>query len=606
MTIPTVEFRIPISATEPYIRMLLYFLESLKIFGGTYAKNSKCVVSVSRDVPKVDLKEKYPFFRDYNVEFRWIDEVLFKEKKYDGTGYDRFLVDSDADIVIMSDADILIANSLDSVILQSYKEQKMLGVIAFGSPFKSRTFKNHPPSFWWDKIFEQAGLVPPAYDHVHPAWGLNLNDPDYKLTPTYYNYGFLVSPKKYWEQMASTYNIEIDHVDEVVNTIFRSQIANSLSFVRHQIPTDTLSINYNFPLTLDEIRLKELNPDPFGENKPEDIRVFHYLAKGEFNKQHFKSEETLNRAITNPRLSESGKVFRNRILEIWPHIKNQLKQIRQVHGGVDKVRIFIITGGRRTGTTLLNGILCSDPRANRLGQEAQLFTRLIEGYKWGKDNFDKFGLDFLPSLSDYRDFYIGAISKLLNLVNDHASTGNLLVLKNPEMAPVINEIIELFVKVNVIVTLRDPRDQICSELEVEKRRIAGGVKALPARMNVRKLAQKFMRYNLPVLELHKQDPQSIFTIRYERLVRKPYEVILKLENYYGLQLDFDPNANWPRVTENVGFDAGFSSSPNYGGPIETSSIGRFKKDLSRGEIQVIEEECEEFMTHFRYNFHVNQ
>ena len=57
--------------------------------------------------------------------------------------------------------------------------------------------------------------------------------------------------------------------------------------------------------------------------------------------------------------------------------------------------VIIICGGRRTGTTLLNAILATDARANPLGPEAQILTRIVEAYRWGRERFDE-EADVLP------------------------------------------------------------------------------------------------------------------------------------------------------------------------------------------------------------------
>ena len=148
-SLPTVEIRIPISANEKFLRMLHYFLESLRQFGGPIGRTAKCVVSVSRDEPYSDLFADCPWLNDYFVEIRWVDESLFEEYGYDGTGLDRLFVRSNADIVVLCDADILIAGDLEEVILKSHKLQKLLGFIAVVSPFNEKHLAHISSEDWW-------------------------------------------------------------------------------------------------------------------------------------------------------------------------------------------------------------------------------------------------------------------------------------------------------------------------------------------------------------------------------------------------------------------------------------------------------------------------
>ena len=126
-SVPTVEIRIAISAAEKYLRMIHYFLESLQQFGGSIGRSAKCVVSVSRDEHYRDLRKEYPWISNYNVEFLWIDEDLFKKYSYHGTGGHRLSIKSDADVVILADADILVTNNFDQVISCSEKIIQLFG-----------------------------------------------------------------------------------------------------------------------------------------------------------------------------------------------------------------------------------------------------------------------------------------------------------------------------------------------------------------------------------------------------------------------------------------------------------------------------------------------
>ena len=312
-SVPTVEIRIPISPTEKYLRMIHYFLESLQMFGGPIGRQAKCIVSISRDEPYRDLQKEYSWISDYNIEFLWIDEELFKKHSYEGTGSHRLKVKSDADIVILADADIFVANDFDKIILDAFIYQKLLGFIAHVSPFINCDSQNTPSKIWWKKLFDEAGLPLPLFNHVHTAWGLLNNDEGHRTCPDYFNYGFIVSPRKYVEQMAKSFTSELEVIDHVLETFFKPQIANALCFVRYGIPCGTLSINYNFPLHVPYNEIRTLNPDPEGKNSAEDIKIFHYLGNGRFNKEDFQTNESLENALQRTDLNEAETVFQRKM-----------------------------------------------------------------------------------------------------------------------------------------------------------------------------------------------------------------------------------------------------------------------------------------------------
>ena len=79
-------------------------------------------------------------------------------------------------------------------------------------------------------------------------------------------------------------------------------------------------------------------------------------------------------------------------------------------------QVFIVCGGRRTGTTLMSAILSSDERANPLGQESQILTRIIESYRWGSVNFVDFGPSFFPDYQSYKIFFQKIMTQFSNEV----------------------------------------------------------------------------------------------------------------------------------------------------------------------------------------------
>ena len=113
--------------------------------------------------------------------------------------------------------------------------------------------------------------------------------------------------------MGETFEQELESVDAVLNTWFRSQIANTLCFVRHEIPCETMSINYNFPLHVSSDKIRSLNPDPNGEDSAEDIKIFHYLGDGRFNREDFLTLESLENALVRTTMNEAESVFQRKL-----------------------------------------------------------------------------------------------------------------------------------------------------------------------------------------------------------------------------------------------------------------------------------------------------
>jgi hypothetical protein len=316
---PSLEFRIPISPTSNNMRSLRYFLESNQEFGGPISKAAHSVVSVGSDEPARDLKEEHPWTRDHSVEFRWVDRDHFRKWKFEATGYDRFWVESDADIVAMIDVDLLVAGNFDQIVRQAHREKRMLGFMAHVSPFGFESLAETPSEVWWKKIFEEAGLVTPDLDWQYSGWGLDWsfykfgkiasNDSNHRFGPPYFNYGVVLGPREYFERMGETFIDELEAVARVVESGYISQIANCLAFERHRIPCGRIPINYNFPLNLPDEAMRALNPDPDGENACADIRIFHYIS----GRHHFESPEAVQKLIGETELAGAWGEFRKKL-----------------------------------------------------------------------------------------------------------------------------------------------------------------------------------------------------------------------------------------------------------------------------------------------------
>jgi hypothetical protein len=265
------------------------------------------------------------------------------------------------------------------------------------------------------------------------------------------------------------------------------------------------------------------------------------------------------------------------------------------------ISLHIVCGGRRSGTTLLNAILCSSPLANELGQESQILTKLVEVYKWGLDNFQLFGSSFFKNKDSMYEYFKNSLFDFVNRIANYASPNGALILKNPELSLVITEITEIFPEAKLYAIIRDPRDQICSEFEVANRRRNNGIKNYVfENRDVEYLSKNYLNYISNINKLKRTYPKRILILKYEDLILKPSETLSELEDFSGLKLNFNPNKKWNKVSEKVSLHEGYSQSKLYGEPLSNSSLYRYKSELTSYEISLIEETCAEIMSEFGY------
>ena len=325
---PRVEIRLPISATDGYLTMVRYFLESIQQFGGPLARSAHCVVSISADIPKRDLRRECPWSESYSVDFQWLDRELFRRLSYHGTGHHRHLATSDADVVILADADLLVVDDFDSIIRRAHRQQIWMGCIAHVSPFDRMGPPNASSQTWWDRVFREAGLPLPALSEVHSGWGLMSTDERYVRCPWYCNAGFLVAPRSSVDQVATTFEEDLDNVDRVLDTWFRSQMAYTLSLSRLETRTATLPLEYNFPLHVDGEVLRRLDRNRRPGRHPEDVRLYHYLGQGEIRREDFATRQSLERLLQRRDLSPDGRHFQRRLRTVHEAIVAKRPQRR--------------------------------------------------------------------------------------------------------------------------------------------------------------------------------------------------------------------------------------------------------------------------------------
>ena len=316
MTLPTLEIRIPISPNAHFLRMLRIFAESMHKFGGPIAQSAQIVASVGADEPPFDLTAENPWLLKYPISIRWVPRDEFRQHEYDATGYDRYRVESSADIVVFADADIFVAGNLDRLVLQTHQQQVLYGAVAHVSPFHTKQYQHRSNNRWWTSIFKSAGLPPPELTWRYSDWGYEVSDPNQRFCPPYFNFGFIISPRRHVEQIGTTFLSDLDNVEREIDSWFKSQIANTLSIVRNNIPASELPIKYNFPLNRPSGPFMAKNPDPEGENHIDQIKIFHYLGDGEINKKDFITTEALSKLLRREDLSPASQILQTKLKSI--------------------------------------------------------------------------------------------------------------------------------------------------------------------------------------------------------------------------------------------------------------------------------------------------
>ena len=194
-------------------------------------------------------------------------------------------------------------------------------------------------------------------------------------------------------------------------------------------------------------------------------------------------------------------------------------------------KLFVVCGARRTGTTLLAAVLSADGTTPMLPGESQLLWRWLEIFRWAKEDFNIRALPFFADEGEYSRFYRHLLREFVAHCGTHFDHSSSLVLKSPEVSLYFPEVWELMPEARVLVTTRDPRDQVASEWRViDKRRGSEEDLRILRERDFQILAENYNRYYRPVLDVTQQCPERIHYQRYEDLVLTPEDAITKLDD----------------------------------------------------------------------------
>ncbi len=125
--------------------------------------------------------------------------------------------------------------------------------------------------------------------------------------------------------------------------------------------------------------------------------------------------------------------------------------------------LYFVGGAPRSGTTLLQSILCADETTNPLISEAVPFRFLLEAYMKVKNNFNRFPGMYFDSIDDLNNFYSKHLVLFLDNLKQRYSCEK-LVLKEPELTKSFPLILELLEDTRFLCIVRDPRAAIASML----------------------------------------------------------------------------------------------------------------------------------------------
>ncbi|HED33204.1 MAG TPA: sulfotransferase [Gammaproteobacteria bacterium] len=272
--------------------------------------------------------------------------------------------------------------------------------------------------------------------------------------------------------------------------------------------------------------------------------------------------------------------------------------------------VFFVGGINRSGTTLLQSILCSDAETNPLIHEVSYLRNIVDAYVSGQQKFDEHNKYYFSSIEDMRNFTAEWANAFLDKIRARYPGAKHLILKHPPLTarfPVIFDLLSYIGEVpRFFVIIRDPRDVVASLVQVGERLRKKGEaegQTLPRDMTV--LGNYYMQTYMPALSYQNKDYQKQITIiKYEELVSNPQAVIQNIRQASGLALEeFNETEGWRN--DNIDYDDLKRNnnawlSDLWGKRLSNSRIGRYKEILRPEEISFLEKVCAGPLKSFGY------
>ncbi len=292
------------SPTDGFFSQVGMFRLSLNSLGEMY-KKADIVLSLG-DKKIIAVPDRWVNYLSEGIKIHWADPLQFQKIGQLAQGNNKWKYDYGAyDLIILCDADIILIKPLDELLLLAREKNAVTGVIAH-YPFPHH--EDEKPDALWHFFANKFTGKDIQLNYRYTLLKTNDQDENTKC-PFYLNFGFVAMTPEVFNTIRETYlDIRSDIVPLLKTPVFSGQIALTLAIHKHNIPTQSAEMKYNFP---NDPIAEELYPDQLKE-----ISIIHYLRTQKFDRQKiFATEKAFNKFLLLE-LEGSNKIFQEYIRSI--------------------------------------------------------------------------------------------------------------------------------------------------------------------------------------------------------------------------------------------------------------------------------------------------
>ena len=265
------------------------------------------------------------------------------------------------------------------------------------------------------------------------------------------------------------------------------------------------------------------------------------------------------------------------------------------------MRFLFVGGSQRSGTTLLQKLLCLSPAATPKLAEASYLRMLMQAYVQAKVDFEHDTSSYFDDVEDLRQFHTGFVHAFLNRTLARCDGASTLILKEPHLTQLFPQLFELVPESRYVLIMRDPRDIMASMISVGERMAAQGQQHFFQQRDIAQLSNLIKSFYAPTLNNQDQTYRSrTLVIRYEDLIQNTADLRTTLAGFTGLDLNVDESGiATPREDKDQPrYQPWYTDNSER--DINASSIGRYKQVLTAQEIETAENTCSDIIELFHY------